>query len=124
VREDEVGSVTEEVEAVLLEFAFGAEFFLYRGFVGVNAVINDADIFLFQTRGRGISAHRRPDRDGKNGVAVFGGIDERVFEILVLRTEDVLDIEFLLVRFFDDVIKHRSAGWSSTIFRMGATSWA
>ena len=106
VREDEVGRVAEEVEAVLLEFAFGVEFFLDGGFVGVNAVINDADIFGFKFRREEPQLIGDEAADGENGVAVFGGINERVFEVAVLRAEDVLDVEFLLVRFFDDVVKH------------------
>ena len=106
VREDEVGRVAEEVEAILLEFAFGAEFFLDGGFVGVNAVINDADIFGFKFGREEPQLIGNKVADGENGIAVFGGIDERVFEVPVLRAENVLDVEFLLVRFFDDVIKH------------------
>ena len=99
--------MAEEIEAVLLEFAFGVEFFLDCGFVGVNAVINDADIFGFKFGGEESQFIGDETADGKNGVAVLGGIDERVLEVLVLRAEDVLDVEFLLVRFFDDVVKHR-----------------
>jgi len=106
VGEDEVGRVAEEVEAVLLEFAFGVEFFLEGGFVGVNAVINDADVFGFKFRREEPQLIGDEAADGEDGVAMFGGIDERVFEVLVLRAEDILDVEFLLVRFFDYVVKH------------------
>jgi len=37
---------------------------------------------------------------------VFGGVNEGIFEVQVLVAEDVFDVEFLLVSFFDDVVKH------------------
>ena len=106
VREDEIGVNPKEVEAVLLELMFGGEFFLDGCFVGVYAVINDADVLRLEFRREEPQFIGDESADGENGVAVFGGVNEGIFEVQVLVAEDVFDVEFLLVSFFDDVVKH------------------
>jgi len=102
-----VRTETQEVLAIPLKFVAGRMFLRETDFVGGDAVVDDVNIRGFELRSQESHLLRHGIPDRIDAVAVLGCIDEGVFEVRVLISEDFVDVEMVSVGLTHDVVEHR-----------------